>query len=69
VNPANRRWQMDLVIACTRLGSVEVMVPTPERRLLLLQGRETVMALQHDDQPEEHQEWITWFDQALDALP
>jgi hypothetical protein len=26
------------------------------------------MALQNDGQPEEHQEWITWFNQALDAL-
>ncbi|MFM8661719.1 MAG: tetratricopeptide repeat protein [Cyanobium sp.] len=68
LNPANPGWQLDLVIACTRLGSVEVMVPAPERRLLLLQGRETVMALQNDGQPEEHQEWITWFNQALDAL-
>ncbi|MEY4353651.1 MAG: hypothetical protein RLZZ609_1892 [Cyanobacteriota bacterium] len=68
-DPANTQWQVDVAVSCWKLGSLDALLPIPDRRELLQRGREILTTLKDAGKLQANQDWIASFDQALAALP
>jgi tetratricopeptide (TPR) repeat protein len=67
-DPANTQWQVDVVVSCWKLGSLDALLPIPDRRELLQRGRQILTTLKDAGRLQANQDWIGAFDQALADL-
>lgn len=67
-DPANTQWQVDVAMSCWKLGSLDALLPIPDRRELLQCGREILTTLKDAGRLQANQDWIGAFDQALADL-
>jgi hypothetical protein len=67
-DPANTEWQVDVAISCSRLGSLNPLLPIYTRKEYLLRGRAILLALKQSGRLLPNQDSTPWFDRALASL-
>ena len=65
-DPANTQWQVDVAVSCSKLGSLDTLLPTKDRKVYLLRGQQILLKLKEAGRLHANQDWTGWFDQALD---
>ncbi|MEM9567543.1 MAG: TIR domain-containing protein [Cyanobacteria bacterium P01_E01_bin.34] len=67
-DPDNTQWQVDNAISCSKMGCLEEMLSFEDRRVYLLRGRQILTELKGIGRLHPSQDWIEWFDNAIDSL-
>jgi len=67
-DPANTGWQVDVAVSCSKMASLDSLLSINDRRDYLQRGRQILLKLRDAGRLQANQDWIGWFDQALDAL-
>jgi tetratricopeptide (TPR) repeat protein len=67
-DPANTEWQVDLVVSCAKLGSLDSLVSIQQRKEYLSRGLKLLSALKQAGRLHPNQDWTGWFDSALRSL-
>ncbi len=67
-DPANTEWQVDVAASCAKLGSLNSLLPISTRKEYLCRGREILLALKRSERLHASQDFIGWFDQAIQKL-
>jgi tetratricopeptide (TPR) repeat protein len=68
-DPANTQWQRDVAVSCSKLGSLAHGQTIEARREYLVRGREILARLKAQNRLHPNQNWISWFDDRIAALP
>jgi predicted negative regulator of RcsB-dependent stress response len=67
-DPANTAWQVDVAVSCSKLGSLDSLLPAKDRKDYLLRGQQILLTLKEAGRLHANQDWIGWFNQAIDNL-
>jgi hypothetical protein len=67
-DPANTQWQLDVVVSCAKLGSLDSLLTIQQRREYLSRGLNLITALKQVGQLHANQDGSGWFDNALSSL-
>jgi hypothetical protein len=67
-DPANIQWKVDLAVSYSKLGSLASEIDIQTRRNYLLHGRDILLQLKSVGKLSAAQDYISWFDRALEAL-
>ena len=68
-DPSNSRWQTDMAVSCSKLGTLEQGQSVEVRRDYLLSGRGILAKLKEEGRLPPNRDWIGWFDGQLERLP
>jgi hypothetical protein len=58
-----------VAVSCWKMGSLDALLPIPDRREFLQRGRQRLLKLKDAGRLQANQDWIGAFDQALADLP